>query len=99
MTNRSTRLKVVNGVLALVLIGGIVLIVTTVGHSSSASATPRSVLPTRGVVSTTVTATGNVQAAQPLSANFKTGGTLTEVDVAVGQQVTKGQVLAKVDPT
>jgi multidrug efflux pump subunit AcrA (membrane-fusion protein) len=99
MANRSTRLKVINGVLVAALIGGIILIATTVGHSSSASASPRSVLPTRGVVSTTVTATGNVQAAQTLSVNFKTGGTLTEVDVSPGQQVTKGQVLAKVDPT
>jgi multidrug efflux pump subunit AcrA (membrane-fusion protein) len=99
MAKRSTRLKVVNGVLAAVLVGGVILIVTTVGHSSSASATPRSVVPTRGLVSTTVTATGNVQAAQTLSVNFKTGGTLTEVGVAVGQTVTKGQVLAKIDPT
>ncbi len=99
MATRSTRLNVINGVLAAALIGGVVLIAVTVGHGSSASATPRSVVPTRGVVSTTVTATGNVQPAQTLSVNFKTGGTLTEVDVVSGQQVTEGQVLAKVDPT
>src|ERR1700730_23698 len=99
MANRSTRLKVLNGVLAAALGGGVILIVTTVGHGSSASASPRSVLPTRGTVSTSVTATGNVQASQTLSVSFKTAGTLTEVDVTVGQQVTKGQVLAKIDPT
>ena len=99
MANRSTRLNVLNGVLAAVLVGGIVLIAVTVGHGSSASATPRSVLPTRGAVTTSVTATGNVQPAQTVSVNFKTGGTLTEVDVTVGQQVTAGQVLAKIDPT
>ena len=99
MANRSTRLNVLNGVLAAVLVGGIILIAVTVGHGSSASATPRSVLPTRGAVTTSVTATGNVQPAQTVSVNFKTGGTLTEVDVTVGQQVTAGQVLAKIDPT
>ena len=31
--------------------------------------------------------------------NFETGGTLTVVDVAVGEKVKAGEVLAKIDPT
>jgi multidrug efflux pump subunit AcrA (membrane-fusion protein) len=99
MANRSTRVKVLNGVLAAVLVGGVALIVTTVGNSSSASATPRTVLASRGTVSTSVTATGNVQTPQSIPVSFKNGGTVTEIDVTQGQQVSTGQVLAKVDPT
>jgi multidrug efflux pump subunit AcrA (membrane-fusion protein) len=52
----------------------------------------------QGTLTTTVSATGPLQAAT-FNVNFSGSGTLTEVDVMVGQQVTAGQVLAKLDPT
>src|SRR6185369_892043 len=52
-----------------------------------------------GNVTQTVSATGNAVAAQDLTLNFASGGILTEVDVASGQTVAQGQVLAKVDST
>ncbi|HEV2235672.1 MAG TPA: efflux RND transporter periplasmic adaptor subunit, partial [Ktedonobacterales bacterium] len=52
----------------------------------------------QGTLTTTVSATGPLQAAT-FNVNFSGSGTLTEIDVAVGQQVTSGQVLAKLDPT
>ena len=52
-----------------------------------------------GNVTETVSATGNAAAADSLTLNFQSGGTLTEVDVTAGQTVTKGQVLAKIDST
>ena len=54
---------------------------------------------TTGTVTATVSASGTIASAHVNEANFSTGGTVTEVDVAVGATVTKGQVLAKVDPS
>ena len=48
---------------------------------------------------TTVSSTGNVTAPNNVNVNFGTSGTLTEVDVKVGQTVKQGQVLARVDST
>ncbi len=51
-----------------------------------------------GQVIATVSASGTVQSANTASADFITAGTVTEIDVKVGDPVTKGQQLAKVDP-
>src|SRR5262249_489559 len=50
-------------------------------------------------VTQTVSATGNATAAEDLTLNFSSGGTLTEVDVAPGATVAAGQVLARIDST
>ena len=99
MPKTSRKPQLVNGALAVCLIAGIGLAAASVGAPAQATSTPITAAVQRGTVSTTVTATGNVQPAQNLAVNFKSGGTLTEIDVAVGQQVAPGQVLAKVDPT
>jgi macrolide-specific efflux system membrane fusion protein len=52
-----------------------------------------------GTVSKTVSADGGIASATTASANFVTSGTVSEIDVTVGQAVQKGQALAKVDPT
>ena len=52
-----------------------------------------------GGVVATVSASGTVQSANTANADFGTSGTVTEIDVKVGDVVTKGQVLAKLDPT
>lgn len=54
---------------------------------------------TRTTITSTVTGTGNVEPITQVNVNFKTAGTLTEVDVKPGDKVTQGQVLAKIDPT
>ena len=69
------------------------------GAPKAPAATVRTTTVTRGVVLSSVQASGNVQAAQGYSVSFQTGGTVTDVDVKVGQSVTKGQTLAHVDPT
>ena len=99
MPKTSRKPQLVNGALAVCLIAGIGLAAASVGAPAQATSAPITAAVQRGTVSTTVTATGNVQPAQNLAVNFKSGGTLTEIDVAVGQQVAPGQVLAKVDPT
>ncbi len=51
----------------------------------------------QGNLAQTVTATGPISAAQAVPLNFKNSGKLAEIDVKVGETVTAGQVLAKLD--
>ena len=51
----------------------------------------------RGVVMTSVSASGSVASAGDVAANFQTSGTLTQLLVKQGQHVDKGQVLARID--
>lgn len=50
-----------------------------------------------GTVQSIVSGTGSLEPAGRMNVNFKTAGTLTEVDVKVGDKVTTGQVLARID--
>lgn len=50
-----------------------------------------------GTVQSIVSGTGTLEPAGRMNVNFKTAGTLTEVDVKVGDKVTTGQVLARID--
>jgi multidrug efflux pump subunit AcrA (membrane-fusion protein) len=52
-----------------------------------------------GNVQAAASGTGTVEPNQQQNVNFRVSGTLTEVDVKVGDQVTAGQTLAKIDPT
>ncbi len=45
-----------------------------------------------------VTANGSVDAAQDLTLSFQIGGTVSQVPVVVGQQVTQDETLAELDP-
>jgi len=54
---------------------------------------------TTGTMRQTVATTGTIQPAQQASLNFGVSGTVTAVDVTVGQVVTAGQTLATVAPT
>ena len=69
------------------------------GESASAGtgAQERVVAVTRGAVSATVSASGTVHSGTTAAANFVTAGTVTEIAVKVGDPVTQGQTLAKVD--
>jgi multidrug efflux pump subunit AcrA (membrane-fusion protein) len=50
-----------------------------------------------GTVQSVVSGTGSLQPAGRLNVSFKAAGTLTEVDVKVGDKVTTGQLLARID--
>jgi membrane fusion protein, macrolide-specific efflux system len=94
----------INAALAVLAVAGGLLAVQIVRGGSSAAAASsttrtRMVPVTTGVVTQTVSASGSVASAVTAAANFATAGTVTELDVKVGDTVTKGQVLAKVDPT
>jgi multidrug efflux pump subunit AcrA (membrane-fusion protein) len=72
-----------------------------VGDPTPASASgSRTVTAAIGDVTASVSASGNLSAATTVGVNFTgSGGTLKAIYVKVGQQVTLGQALAKVDDT
>ena len=96
-----SRYRWLNAILAAAVVGlGIGAYFTV--NSSSAPATLASIRTapvTRGVVLSSVSATGNIEAASQLAVNFRTSGTISAVDVKVGQKVKAGQILGRIDPT
>src|SRR5579871_2706554 len=66
-----------------------------VGPPAAAKAPTTTATVQRGVVLSSVSATGNVSPATQLSVDFQNSGVVSEIDVSVGQHVTAGQVLAK----
>ena len=98
MTERTGASWVVY-VLGALCAGAIVAAVLLVGPASSSQATvTRTATVAQGVVQSTVSGSGNLQALSQLNLGFKTGGTVTHIDVTQGQQVTQGQLLATLDP-
>ena len=91
----------INAVLVLALVAGAFWayeIVSGPDTGNAAAASVRSVPVQQGTVTATVTADGSLESASSASASFTTGGTVTSISVRVGDKVTKGQILAKVDP-
>ena len=99
MTNvkRSVWPLLLLGAAAIVVI---VLAIAEIGPpGSSARTSTQIVTAEKGVVQSTVSGTGNVQAGDDVGVNFQTSGTLSKVYVKVGQHVSKGQLLATLDQT
>ena len=96
-----SRYRWVNAVLAAAVVGLGVGAYFTVNSSSTPAtqASIRTAAVTRGVVLSSVSATGNIQAASQLSVDFRTSGTISAVHVKVGQHVKAGQILGRIDPT
>ncbi|TME55706.1 MAG: biotin/lipoyl-binding protein [Chloroflexi bacterium] len=65
--------------------------------ATPAAATIRTSAADRGTVSSVVSGTGSLLPVGRMAVNFKSPGILTEVDVRVGDRVTTGQVLARID--
>lgn len=83
--------------IALVL-GGLIYRDVFVGTKNTASSLNLYTVARRTVTSS-VTGTGNLVPMQQANVSFKVAGTLTEIDVRVGDRVSAGQVLARIDPT
>ena len=95
----ATRHKIVYGVLVVALIGAAVLVYAQLKPKAASSATTtRTVTVQTGSVTSSVSASGNLAPGTSTDVNFQTSGTIVEVDVAAGQDVTAGQTLAKLDP-
>jgi len=98
MTNR-TRASWLVYALGALSTGAIVVAFLVVGPSSqSATAQSRIVTVEQGVVQSTVSGSGNIQAATQLNLGFKTAGVVEHIYVRTGQQVTPGQLLAELNP-
>src|SRR6201996_9584749 len=86
--------------LAVVAATLVALAVTEIGPPASAARTSTQIVTAaKGVVQSTVSGTGNVEAGADLDVNFQASGTLSKVYVKVGQHVSKGQLLATLDQT
>jgi RND family efflux transporter MFP subunit len=78
---------------------GVVAYLTVSSSPAKANNTVRTGTVSRGVVLSSVSATGSVVAPQDLGVGFATTGQLTEIDAKQGQKVQKGQVLGRLDQT
>ena len=88
-----------NAALAVACTGLIVLAYLAVGPASQSSGqATRTATVQRGVVQSSVSGSGNIQAASQLNLGFRTGGTVTHIYVQSGQHVTQGQLVATLDP-
>lgn len=86
-------------VLGALATGAIVAAILVVGPASGSQATvTRTATAAQGVVQSTVSGSGNLQAASQLNLGFKTSGTVTHIYVTQGEQVAEGQLLATLDP-
>jgi multidrug efflux pump subunit AcrA (membrane-fusion protein) len=79
--------------------GAIAAAILVVGPASGNQAgQSRTATAARGVVQSTVSGSGNIQAASQLNLGFKTSGTVAHIYVSQGEHVTRGQLLAALDP-
>ena len=84
------------GLVGILLVG---LIARDTFLSTPAAAAIRTSTADRGTVTSVVSGTGSHLPAGRMNVSFKQTGILTEVDVKVGDKVTTGQLLARIDST
>jgi multidrug efflux pump subunit AcrA (membrane-fusion protein) len=98
MTKRTTR-PWFSYLLGVACVGAIVAAFLVVGPASESQSTvTRTATAAQGVVQSTVSGSGNLQASSQLDLGFKTSGTVTHIYVTQGQHVTQGKLLATLDP-
>ncbi|HZQ88677.1 MAG TPA: biotin/lipoyl-binding protein [Gaiellaceae bacterium] len=93
------RLGFLNGLLGAALIGAGVGAYFAVAGTGTTTVPPRTATVQRGVVLSTTSATGTLQAATELNVGFMAAGTITSVAVKPGERVKRGQVLGHIDDT
>jgi multidrug efflux pump subunit AcrA (membrane-fusion protein) len=97
--NQRTRASWLVYALGALCAGAIAAAILVVGPASgSQTAATRTATVAQGVVQSTVSGSGNLQPASQLDLGFKTSGTVTNIYVTQGQQVTEGQLIAALDP-
>lgn len=82
----------------LVVVIAVVGVFVVRAGAQSAQPEERTAVIGRGAIEVFVTGTGKVEPAARASLSFKTGGTLAELNVEVGDRVAEGQILARLDP-
>jgi membrane fusion protein, macrolide-specific efflux system len=99
-SRRTWRHRVLICGLGLVVGAAAFAAVSEVGAPTSAARTETEIVTAAdGVVQTTVSGTGDVEAGTDDDVDFATSGTLQHLYVHQGEHVTKGQILASLDPT
>ncbi|WBB54673.1 efflux RND transporter periplasmic adaptor subunit [Verrucosispora sp. WMMD573] len=94
---RGPSLFVNAGLAAAVLLAGGWAYTTFTAPKTAAAGASRTVPVSRATVTSAVFVPGSVRSATTANATFATAGPITEITVAVGDSVKKGQVLARVD--
>src|SRR3989304_1520509 len=92
----SRRTKIIFGVGILLVI---ILALIFRGGGDDAAAAFQTVTIERGTLTATVGGTGTVQARQSASLSWQVGGTVEEVNVEVGDRVSRDELLAKLNKT
>jgi multidrug efflux pump subunit AcrA (membrane-fusion protein) len=99
MNDTRTRASWLVYALGALCAAAIVAAILVVGPASgSQTAVTRTAKVATGVVQSTVSGSGNVQASSQLNLGFNTTGTVTHIYVTQGQHVVQGQLLATLDP-
>jgi HlyD family secretion protein len=95
---KNTRLVVAALAAIALVLGGLIYRDVFVGTKNAGNAVNLYTV-ARRTVTASVTGTGNLVPMQQANVSFKVSGSLTEIDVRVGDHVAAGQVLARIDPT
>jgi len=95
---KNTRLVVAGLAIIALVLSGLIYRDVFVPSKNAANAL-NLITVARRTVTASVTGTGNVEPQAQANVNFKVAGTLTEIDVRVGDHVTAGQRLAAIDST
>lgn len=98
MRTRTRQLVVYGTLTAAVAAAGTVAYTQVRGTAETPQTNTRTLTVQTGTVASTVSATGNLEPVTSTDVGFGAGGTITEVDVKIGDTVAVGAVLAKVDP-
>lgn len=93
--------KIIGAIIGLaVVIGGGAFITKTLGEASQKAPTQYRVAKVElGTVKKTVTATGTLQAWKKIDIKSRAGGRVVNLAVEEGQRVTKGDMIAQIDPS
>jgi multidrug efflux pump subunit AcrA (membrane-fusion protein) len=96
---RGSSFRVVNGALVAALIGlGALSYVVLRAKPAATQPTVRTAPVARGVVLSSVSASGTIASPSDLAVGFQTAGVVSDIYVQPGQHVHRGQVLARLDP-
>ena len=98
-TRGLSRLGPLNGVLAVLIVAAGAAAYWSVTATKSAAPSVRTAAVSKGVVLSTVSATGALQSPSQIAVGFSSAGTLTAVAVKPGESVKQGQVLGTIDAT
>jgi len=85
-------------VLGALCTGAVAAAYLAVGPPAQSAAVTRTAVVQRGVVQSTVSASGNLTAASQTTVDFKVSGQLAQVYTQVGERVLEGKLLAELNP-